>query len=718
MRRRPAAPRKTVDHAMARISNAAPLIALDAVVLDTETTGIDPAHARVVEIAAVRLSGGKIAEETFHRLVRPDQPIPAAAVSIHGIDDAAVASAPAFSEVWPELSLFIGQAVVIGHTLGFDLAVLKRECERAGLQWVRPRGLDTRLLAEVAAPELAGFSLEQLAAWLGVAVDQRHSALGDASTTAKIFIAMLPKLRDGGIRTLAEAERTCLALSDVLTQQHRIGWVEPVEAPGRTELSAFRIDSHPYRHRIGDAMSVPKFAAPETTIGDALKRMTRERVSSLFVLTPQTAPVPHQTGIITERDVLRALASRGGEALSMPVAHVMSRPLASVPADELGYRAIGHMRRLNVRHLGVTDENGRVVGALSARDLLKMRAEKAVWLGDEIEQAEDVSALARAWSKLPLVAEVLRAEDLSGRDIAAVISGELAALTRRAAILAERRLHDSHGEAPCAYSFAVLGSAGRGESLLAMDQDNALVFADDATGQETDPWFERLGAMVADILHEVGVPYCKGGVMAKNPQWRGSLLTWRDRVADWILRSRPQDLLSVDIFFDLRGVHGDPGLAATLRQDAFALAAGEVGFAKLLAESAGSIEPGLGLFGRFRTDQGRIDLKRSGLFGIVTFARVLAIRHQLVEASTPARLDAIKALGLGAEADLDALTEAQGTFLDLLIDQQIEDVQHGLPASNKVLIKRFSRRDRERLRAALEAVRNLDTLTRDLLFRA
>ena len=54
-----------------------------------------------------------------------------------------------------------------------------------------------------------------------------------------------------------------------------------------------------------------------------------------------------------------------------------------------------------------------------------------------------------------------------------------------------------------------------------------------------DRWFEQLGAHVADILHEVGVPYCKGGVMAKNPQWRGSLATWRDRVADWIRHSQP-----------------------------------------------------------------------------------------------------------------------------------------------------------------------------------
>ena len=68
----------------------------------------------------------------------------------------------------------------------------------------------------------------------------------------------MPKLRDGGIRTLAEAIEACRALTDVLDQQHRAGWVEAVEAPARVdaERTLRRIDSYPYRHRIRDVMRV------------------------------------------------------------------------------------------------------------------------------------------------------------------------------------------------------------------------------------------------------------------------------------------------------------------------------------------------------------------------------------------------------------------------------------------------------------------------------
>jgi DNA polymerase-3 subunit epsilon/CBS domain-containing protein len=490
----------------------------------------------------------------------------------------------------------------------------------------------------------------------------------------------------------------------------------PLVARGETSA---RIDSYPYVHRVREAMSAPaRFIAPDARVGAALEQMSRERISSLFVLPAETGmPArPDTAGIITERDVLRGLAAHGTDALALPVERMTSRPLACVPADAFAHLAIGRMNRLKVRHLGVTDAQGIVIGALSARDLLRLRAEGGIVLGDELEQAADVAALRRGWAKLPRVAAGLIAEGIAAREIAALISAGLGALTQRAAAFAERRMADAgRGGPPCPYAVAVLGSAGREESLLAMDQDNALVFSEGGPDGVEDRWFAALAAHVADILDEVGVPYCKGGVMAKNPQWRGSLATWRERIEDWIRRSDPHDLLSVDIFFDLRPVHGEADLADRIWRFAFDAARGDAAFAKLLAEAAGAHEAGFTWLGRIRTRNGRIDLKKAGLFGVVSTARTLAIRHHVVARSTPARLAGIEALGRGGDADLDALADAQGTFLDLILDQQVADIEHGTPASNRVALERLSRRDRDRLRAALRAVEHVDELMRDLL---
>lgn len=709
---------------MDRTSGGVPLLSLDAVVIDTETTGLDPRKARVIELAGVRLCGGKLAEEgAFRQLLRPgDEKIPAETTRIHGIDDAMVAQSPPFADVWPDFHRFLGQAMVIGHTVGFDLAILKRECDLAGLPWLRPRTLDTRLLAQIAAPELAGYTLENLATWLGVAVADRHSALGDATTTARVFLALVPKLRDHGIRTIAEAERACLALTSVLDDQARGGWIEAVEAPSRTdaERTLKRFDSYAYRHRNRDIMRVPPvFVESGALVHDVLARLAGERVSSVYV-APSAASAgvkAAEAGIVTERDLLRAIARFGAAALDLPVGQIMSRPLVAVPADAFVYRAIGRMNRLKTRHLGVVDEEGCVVGALSARDLLRLRAGEAISLGDEIDDAADAPALAVAWAKLPRVAEALLAEELSGRDIAEVISRELGALTRQAAVIAERMMREAgHGGPPCGYAMIVLGSAGRGESLLAMDQDNAVIFERGDPDGEEDRWFAMLGTHVADILHQVGVPYCKGGVMASNAPWRGSVATWRSRVGHWITRSRPADLLSVDIFFDFRAVHGDGSLAVLVRQAAFDAARGQTAFAKLLVDGV-RVPASLKLFGGIRTEAGRIDLKAAGLFGLVAAARALAIRYHVVERSTEARLAGVKALVHVSHSDLDALDHAQSVFLDLILSQQVEDIALGIPPSNTVSVKRLSARERDRLHAALRAVTAIDALTRDLLFK-
>ena len=127
------------------------------------------------------------------------------------------------------------------------------------------------------------------------------------------------------------------------------------------------------------------------------------------------------------------------------------------------------------------------------------------------------------------------------------------------------------------------------------------------------------------------------------------------------------------------GVHGDAALAQELWRGAFDAARGNSIFAKLMAELAGETPSGFNILGILRTENGRIDLKKVGLFGIVSTARVLAVRYHLLERATPARLAAAAALGRGQNA-LDALARAQGVFLDLILEQQIADVR-GRPAA-------------------------------------
>lgn len=147
----------------------------------------------------------------------------------------------------------------------------------------------------------------------------------------------------------------------------------------------------------------------------------------------------------------------------------------------------------------------------------------------------------------------------------------------------ERMAADGAGAAPCRWCLMVLGSAGRGESLLAPDQDNALIYDGDET---MDAWFATLTKHVADTLDAAGIIYCKGGVMAKEPDWRHTPAGWRACVAHWLSRARPEDLLNVDIFFDLRAVAGDADLAVELHRKRWTPPAGARAFSALSARAS------------------------------------------------------------------------------------------------------------------------------------
>ncbi len=691
-----------------------PLIALRALALDLETTGLDSRKARMIEFGAVPIEGGKLLREaSISRLVDCGEPIPPVATSVHGIGNADLVGQPAFGAVAPEIEGALAGRVAIGHTVGFDLAILAKERERAGLPPLKVAALDVRVLAQLVSRDLPSYSLEGLAAWLGVEAGERHRALGDAETAARIFLALVPRLREAGVRTLGEALARSKAVSDAIAGAQPVEW--SLEG-GLAQEPLARLDQYPYRHRISEVMSAPPYVLPPTArLQDALAELARRRFSS--VLVGHDLSQASEIGIVTERDIMRALAEKGAAALDLPLAALASRPLITAPAEALIYRAIGRMAGRNIRHLAATGSDGAVVGMVSARDLLKLRSGSAIALGDEVDRATDVASLAAAFAKLPALARALVADSLDARSIALVIAREVGAMTRRAAQLAEAELAaGGEGPAPCPYAVLVLGSAGRGESLLALDQDNALIFAQGDPDGPEDRWFARLGARMCAILHEVGVPLCKGGVMASQPAFRGSEATWRGRIEHWFSRASPEDLLAVDIFFDFRVVHGDQAMGRRLWTAMWDGARHQRGFLRQLAEAAGATGSHVTLFGRLRTDdRGRFDLKLGALKGIVTAARVLAIRHGVLAHGTAERLSGVAAKAEGGGRDLAGLDEDHRLALGLILRRQLADIAEGTSPGNHVAARDLTAEETRDLKAAFGRQAGIATLMRDAL---
>ncbi len=474
-----------------------------------------------------------------------------------------------------------------------------------------------------------------------------------------------------------------------------------------------RIDVFIYRHRVAEAMTVPVvFVTPDTSLQAAAQLMQQHQISALVAVDDLGRP----NAIMTEHDVLTAVARDGAAALGRPVESLLSRPVATVASDDFLHTAIARMNSRRIRHLAVVErDSGRVVGILVARAMLRQRAESALALGDDIAAADDAQALGAAYRRLPVVARELLAEGMAAAEIAEVISAGLREFSARAASLAEQAMRDrGRGGTPASWAFLVLGSAGRGESLLATDQDNALVHS----GSESqDAWYAELGARAADIMNTGGLVYCAGGVMAKNKGCRHSLEGWRAEIDRWVAEREPIDLLSADIFYDFRDVQGDAALAAELRAYAMA-AARSPAFLMRLAQMLEVQSPALSpIFGFFRGRGGRVDLKRGGLRSLVAAARVLALKIGAPALSTDQRLVAATEAGLLQADDLALFRDAHGRLQRLILEQQLLDIEAGRAPGTTIEIRRLPRIERERLKAALTAIGRIDLVVRDALAR-
>ena len=175
-------------------------------VFDAETTGLEPAEGdEIIQIGAVRIVNGRLLRnETFDQLVDPRRRLDRASVRIHGISEDMLLGQPTIDEVLPAFRAFCEDTVLVGHNAAFDMRFLQLKEQSTGVRFDQPL-LDTLLLSEVIHPAQESHQLEAIAERLGVRIEARHNALGDAIITAQVFLRMVGLLADAGIHTLRDA---------------------------------------------------------------------------------------------------------------------------------------------------------------------------------------------------------------------------------------------------------------------------------------------------------------------------------------------------------------------------------------------------------------------------------------------------------------------------------------------------------------------------------
>ena len=156
------------------------------VVIDFETTGLNPTSDKIIEIGAVKICNGSITD-SFSTLVNPKRSIPAAATRVNGITDQMIKDAPQIESVLPQLIQFIGDKVIVAHNAPFDMKFLLVNAFDCGIEIKNPV-IDTLSLSRKMFTDIANHKLGTVARHLCVNMDQAHRSLCDVTVTANILI--------------------------------------------------------------------------------------------------------------------------------------------------------------------------------------------------------------------------------------------------------------------------------------------------------------------------------------------------------------------------------------------------------------------------------------------------------------------------------------------------------------------------------------------------
>lgn len=429
------------------------------------------------------------------------------------------------------------------------------------------------------------------------------------------------------------------------------------------------------------------FVRPDTTIVEAARVMTRERISSLLV---ESDPV----GILTDRDLRSRVIAVRCDA-HMPVTEVMTSPIATVHARSSLFEALVVMLENRIHHLPVRGDDGRIIGVVTDTDLLRHQLKSPLHMLQMLDRLADPGDFRTYADEMGAMVDVLFQGNLDVVEIGRIVASLNDAAVKRMLRVVEQRL----GPPPCDYAWIVLGSEGRMEQALLTDQDNALVHDDD--GEEAEHYFAELAKQVVAGLEKLGIPRCPGGFMATR--WSMPVSKWRLQFQHWIDTPDPKALIDAANFFDFRKVYGSLDVGAL--DDIIADAGKHRLFLGKMARNAVEFKPPLGLFRRIREQESGVDLKKGGIIPIVAIGRLYALELGIRARGTIERLAEAAKVPNGLSQDgAEVLREAFRFLLHVRLRDQLRARREGGEIDNSVRLDELASLERRHLKDSFVAI--------------
>jgi len=511
-------------------------------------------------------------------------------------------------------------------------------------------------------------------------------------------------LRDGHAVTTATAVEpsVVLVLPEVVWRQ-LIATVPAFERFFSRNRSAETRGNDLSTLKVADLMArAPVTLPPEASVTDAARLMRERHVSSVAVTRDEML-----LGLVTTRDLTeKVLADELPGAT--PLSAVMTPDPLSLSPDALGSDILHTMLERRIGHLPVV-QDGKLKGMVTQTDLTRFQAVSSAQLVRDAATGETPEEMATVTARIPQLLVQLVAANSAHEVVTRLITDVADTVTRRLLKLAEAEL----GPPPVPYVWLACGSQGRQEQTGVSDQDNCLIL-DDAVTAGDMAYFRALARYVSDGLNLAGYVYCPGDMMATAERWCQPKAVWRRYFRGWIDTPSPEAQMLASVMFDLRPIGGTVALFRDLQEETLHLASKNSIFVAHMISNSLKHQPPLGLLRGFATirsgeHKNHIDMKHNGVVPVTDIARVYALRGELTEVNTRARIEAAEAVGVVSVSGARDLIEAYDLIARLRLENQAALVKAGRKPDNFLAPSDLSDFERSHLRDAFVVIRTMQS---------
>ena len=449
-----------------------------------------------------------------------------------------------------------------------------------------------------------------------------------------------------------------------------------------SQLSSFMIA------KVGDTLIHEACMVDENTkLIDAIEKSMQFKTSTIIVKKSDGG-----YGIITD-SLLKVKVLLQGRDLTIPVRDIAIFPLLTIQKDDYLFEALTILIKRNIKRIGVTNNNGEMIGILEQIDILSHFANHTYVIESKIKNANKVEDLKIASNEFLNIIKSLQAKGVKIYHISNLI-GQLN--TKVYQKLYSLVLPEELQKNAC---LIVMGSEGRNEQIIKTDQDNALVIKNGIDVEQYRPYMQEL----TEHLIDLGYPPCEGNIMVSNPYWCKTADEYKTDITKWINSPDMKSYLDLAIFIDAFAVAGDKELLINLKEYLYNKIQSKDIFMAYFAKSTLAFDTPT-TFSSFMAKDDLINIKKAAIFPIVQGIRSLALKEKIKETTTIKRIKILEARNILEKTKAAELIEAFEIASTLRLKNQLDCIQEGVALTNEINTNDLGKIERDLLKESFKIV--------------